>query len=331
MRRRLTALFFVIVSFVLTLSSATSASAAVVRDGDKFSVDTGPARICWVTPLELRNAEDCEGLSPDLVADPNEDGEARIFAKGLVRLERPGEEPELGLVLAMHVEVAFTVEPDEQTAKDFAGGAEKGLAKHIRKGATMRPANVRVVKPTYPQKHSLIRLVLETDGIPEGAEDQLLEHHVQLAGMADDGVYAVAFFCKRRHAKQVEAVADSLRTSFTMAKPAMSNKQFEKKMEAIGSVVVLVGTLIVGGIISLIVVMSRRNKPAPYAYPHPYQSQSSYPPPAWHPASAQHGHQPQYAPQPQPQPQYQPRHYSIPPAPAPPPGAPRREWWDELQ
>lgn len=320
MRRRLSAFFFVVVSFALTFLIAMPASAAVVRDGDKFSVDTGASRICWVSPLSLRNADDCEGLTPDAVPVPPDD-DARVIAMGLVRLEEPSEEPDLAVVMVMHVVVPLTVEPNADGAKDYAEGAHKAVAKELRKGATMRPpTNVRVVPAKHPQKHPLIRLVLEADGIPEGAEDKLLEHQVHIAGVADDGVYSVAYLTKRRSAKQVEAYADALGASFSMSKPAMSNKAFEKKMEAIGSIVVLVGTLIVGGIISLIVVLSRRNKPAPYAYPYPYQAQSSYPPPAWHPAAAPaRGHQHQ--------PQYQPRHYSIPP----PPAMPRREWWDELQ
>jgi hypothetical protein len=331
MPRRLFAFLSVLFAFALTFLFATPASAAVVRDADKFSVDTGSARICWVSPLSLRNAADCEGLSPDLVPEKT-DGQARVIALGLLRLEQPGEQPEIGLVMVMHVDVALTMEPTDETAKDFAEGAHKGFEKELRKGATLRPAtNVRVVKATYPQKHPLIRLVLDVDGIPEGADDQLLEHQIQMAGIADDGIYSVAYLTRRRHAKQVEAYADSVTTSFTMKEPAMSNKAFDKKMEAIGSVIVLVGTLIVGGIISLIVVLSRRNKPAPYAYPYPYQSQSSYPPPAWHPASA-HAHAPPHAQQQYPQPQYQPRYYSMPPTPIPPPPAvPRREWWDELQ
>lgn len=301
MRRRLAAFFVVVVSFALTFLIATPASAAVVEDGDKFSVDTGAARICWVSPLALRNADDCDGLSPDGVPVPPDD-DARVIAMGLLRLEQPGEQPDLALVMVMHVVVPFTVEPDEQGAKNYAEGAHNAVGKELRKGATMRPpTNVRVVKASARQKHPLIRLVLDADGIPENADDQLLEHQVHIAGVADDGVYSVAYLTKRRNAKQVEAYADSLGASFSMTKPAISNKQFEKKMEAIGSIVVLVGTLVVGGIISLIVVVSRRNKPAPYAYPHPYRAQSSYPPPAWHPAS--------------PHPQAQ----------------PRREWWDELQ
>jgi hypothetical protein len=329
MPRRLFAFLSLFAVFALTFLFTTPASAAVVRDADKFSVDTGAARICWVSPLSLRNAADCEGLSPELVPE-KADGQARIIALGLLRLEQPGEQPEIGLVMVMHVPVAFTVEPTDETAKDFAEGAYKGFAKELRKGATLRPAtNVRVVKATYPQKHPLIRLVLEADGIPEGADDQLLEHQIQMAGIADDGIYSVAYLTRRRHAAEVEAYADSIATSFTMKEPAISNRAFEKKMEAVGGIVVLVGTLIVGGIISLIVVLSRRNKPAPYAYPYPYQAQSSYPPPAWHPASA-HPHAQAYAPQPQPQ--YQPRYYSMPPPSIPPPPAvPRREWWDELQ
>jgi hypothetical protein len=320
MLRRLSAFFFVVVSFALTFLIAMPASAAVVKDGDKFSVDTGAARICWVSPLSLRNAEDCDGLSPDLVPQPP-DGEARVIAMGLLRLEQPGELPELGLVMVMHVVVPFTVEPNEEGAKDYADGAHKAVVKELRKGATMRPpTDVRVVKATYPQRHPLIRLVLDADGIPEGADDKLLEHQVHIAGVADGGVYSVAYLSRRTHAKQVEAYADGLRTSFSMTSPAMSNKQFGKKMEAIGSIVILVGTLFVGGFISLIVVLSRRKRPAPYAYPYPYQAQSSYPPPAWHPASAA---------QPSVQPQYQPRHYSIPSIPPPP--VPRREWWDDLQ
>lgn len=311
MLRWLLRFIVVVVSFALTFLLTRPASAALVTDGDKFSVDTGKARICWVSPLALRNADDCEGLSPDAVPEPG-DGDARVIAMGLLRLEEPGEEPDLALVMVMHVVVPFTVEPDAQGAKDYAEGAQKAVAKELRKGATMRPpTNVRVVKASARQKHPLIRLVLEADGIPEGADDQLLEHQVHIAGIADDGVYSVAYLTRRRTATRVEAYADSLGASFHMAAPAISNKQFEKKMEAIGTVIVLVGTLIVGGFISLIVVLSRRSKAAPYAYPYPYHSQpSSYPPPAWHPASAQH-----------------PTQYSIPPAPA----APRREWWDELQ
>lgn len=326
MHRRLIAFVLVLVAFALTFMSATSASAAVVRDGTKFSVDTGKARICWVAPLSLRNADDCEGLSPDLVPQ-KDDGETRVIALGMVRLEQPGEQPEIGLVMVMHVPVAFTVEPNDEMAKEFADGAYKGFEKELRKGATLRPANdVRVVKGQPRQKHPLIRLVLDADGIPEGADDQLLEHQIQMAGIADDGVYSVAYLARRRHAAQVEAYADSTVTSFSMTKPAQSNKQLEKKIETVGSVVVLVMTLLIGGFISLVVVLSRRNKPAPYAYPHPYQGQSSYPPPAWHPASVQ---QPQSH---YPQPQYQPRYYSMPPTPIPPPPAvPRREWWDELQ
>lgn len=314
MLRRLSAFFFVVVSFTLTFLTAMPASAAVVRDGDKFSVDTGAARICWVSPLSLRNADDCEGLTPDLVPVPPDD-DARVIAMGLLRLEQPGEQADLALVMVMHVVVPLTVEPNAESAKDYAEGAHKAVAKELRKGATMRPpTNVRVLAAKYPQKHPLIRLVLDADGIPDGADDKLLEHQVHIAGVADDGVYSVAYLTNRRSAKQVESYADALGASFSMAKPAMSNKAFEKKMEAIGTIVVLVGTLIVGGIISLIVVLSRRKKPAPYAYPYPYQAQSSYPPPAWHPAS---------------QPQYQPRHHSIPSP--PPPAMPRREWWDELQ
>lgn len=320
MLRRAAAFFFVVVSFALTFLTARPASAALVTDGDKFSVDTGTARICWVSPLALRNADDCQGLTPDAVPEPP-DGDARIIAMGLLRLEQPGELPDLALVMVMHVVVPFTVEPDDRGAKDYAEGAQKAVAKELRKGATMRPAtNVRVVRASARQKHPLIRLVLEADGIPEGADDQLLEHQVHIAGIADDGVYSVAYLAKRRDAKQIEAYADALGSSFRMSTPAISNKQFEKKMEAIGTAVVLVGTLIVGGIISLVVVLSRRNKPAPYAYPYAYQAQaSSYPPPAWHPASAQ-PEQPQ---------QYQPRYYSMPVP--PPPGPPRREWWDEIQ
>lgn len=323
MHRRLFAFLLVVMAFALTFMSATSASAAVVRDGANFSVDTGKARICWVAPLSLRNAEDCEGLSPDLVPQ-KDDGQARVIALGLVRLEEAGEAPEIGLIMVMHVPVALTVEPTDETAKEFAAGAYKGFAKELRKGATLRPANdVRLVKGMPRQRHPLIRLVLDADGIPEGADDQLLEHQIQMAGIADDGIYSVAYLTRRAHAAEVEAYADSTVTSFSMTKPAQSNKQLEKKMEAVGSVVVLVLTLLVGGFISLIVMLSRRNKPAPYAYPHPYQGQSSYPPPAWHPASAQ--------PQP-PAAQYQPRYYSMPPTPIPPPPAvPRREWWDELQ
>lgn len=306
MSARLVASFFAVVSFALTFVLATPASAAVVKDGDKFSVDTGTARICWVSPLSLRNADDCEGLTPDAMPEPP-DGDARVIAMGLLRLEEPGEQPDIALVMVMHVNVPFTVEPDAQGAKDYAEGAQKAVAKELRKGATMRPpTNVRVVKASARQKHPLIRLVLDADGIPDGADDQLLEHHVHIAGIADDGVYSVAYLTKRRSARQVEAYADALGASFSMSKPAMSNERFEKKMEAIGSIVVLVLTLIIGGFISLVVVLSRRNKPAPYAYPHPYRAQSSYPPPVWHPASVQ----PQL------------------PAPVAPP---RREWWDELQ
>lgn len=307
MHRRLFAFCLGLFAFALTFTSAPSASAAVVRDGAKFSVDTGKARICWVAPLSLRNADDCEGLTPDLVPQ-KEDGQTRVIGLGLVRLEQPGEQPEIGLIMVMHVPVAFTVEPTEETAKDFAEGAHKGFAKELRKGATLRPAtDVRLVKGLPRQKHPLIRLVLDADGIPEGADDQLLEHQIQMAGIADDGMYSVAFLTRRRHAAQVEAYADATVTSFSMTTPAQSNKQLEKKIETIGSVVVLVMTLLIGGFISLVVVLARRsNKPAPYAYPHPYQAHSSYPPPAWHPASVQGPS------------------YSMAPA-------PRREWWDERQ
>lgn len=320
MLRRLAAFFAFLATFVI----ASSASAAVVRDADKFSVDTGAARICWVTPLTLRNAADCEGLTPDAVPQP-QDGEARVIAMGLVRLEEPGEAADIALVMVMHVVVPFTLEPDQKAADDYADGAQKAVAKGIRKGATMRTESSRLVKLPRNQ-YPLIRMVLDADGIPDVGDDALLQHQIHIAGIADDGVYSVAYLTKRRNAKRVEAYADAIGPSFHMTKPATSNKDFEKKVEGVVKVVMLLGTLLVGGVISLIVVMSRRNKPAPYAYPYPYQGQpSSYPPPAWHPASVAQ-------PPSQAQPQYQPRYYSMQsPAIPPPPAVPRREWWDELQ
>jgi len=310
MLRRLFAFF----AFVFVLAMTSRASAAIVHDGLKFSVDTGAARICWVTPLDLRNASDCEGLTPDAVPVPPDD-RARVIAMGLVRLDEPGDTTnEIALVMVMHVALPITAEPNEDSAKEYADGASKAVAKELRKGARMREAkNARLVKNgalPYP----LIRVVLDADGIPDGAEDQLLEHQIHIAGIDDDGMYSVAFLSKRRDAKAVEAYADALGPSFKMTKPATSAKELDKKIEAIATVVVLLGTLLIGGVISIIVVVSRRNKPAPYAYPYPYHAQaSSYPPPAWHPASAQGYAHPQQP--------------MIPP----PPAMPRREWWDEMQ
>src|SRR5690606_33347678 len=175
MLRRLVAFF----AFFVTVALAVEASAAVVRDGDQFSVDTGTAPICWVSPLSLRDDADCEGLTPDAVAEP-QDGEARVVAMGLLRLEEPGEDPDLALVMVMHVPVALTGEPDADAVREYAQGAQKAVEKELRKGARMRPAtDARIVK-TPRHRHPLMRVVLDADGIPEGADDQLIEHQVHV-------------------------------------------------------------------------------------------------------------------------------------------------------
>jgi hypothetical protein len=292
MLRRLVAFLAFAAAFIVS----ARASAAVVRDGDKYAIDLGAARICWVTPIELRSDADCEGLTPENVPPPREDS-ARVVAMGLVRLEEPGEAPDLALVMVMHVPLAFVQEVDLASARDYAKGAERAIAKELRAGARMRPAtDTRVI---HSGKLPLIRAVLDADGIPDGADDQLIEHQIHVAAVANDGMYSVAWLSRRRSARTIEGLADASAPSIAIAHPAPPKGDLERRVGIAVGVVMGIGLVLVGTV--LFVVLGTRKKPAYVPYAHPSA------PPAWHPASAD----PQWAP---------------PPAPGAP--APVRAWWD---
>lgn len=271
MLRRLVALFCFAVAFV----ASARASAAVVRDGDKYAVDLGTkARICWITPLSLRAAEDCEGLTPENVPKPKEDA-TRIVAMGLVRLEQPGDPPDLALVMVMHVPLAFVQEVDDLQAREYAKGAERAIAKEIRAGARVRPAkDARVIKAgALP----LIRAVFDADGIPEGADDQIVEHQIHVAAVANDGMYSIAWLSKRRSAKQIEAYADAAAATITVTHRAPQAKDIERRIGIAIGAVMGIGFVLVG--IVLFIVLGTKKKPAyvPYAYP----VAPAAPPPWW--------------------------------------------------
>lgn len=292
MLRRLVAFFAFAVAFVVS----ARASAAVIRDGDKYAIDLGAARICWVTPIDLRSNADCEGLTPENVPPPAED-KARIVAMGLVRLEGPGEAPDLALVMVMHVPMAFVQEVDGLQAREYAKGAEGAIAKELRAGARMRPAtDTRVI---HAGKLPLIRAVFDADGIPEGADDKLVEHQIHIAGVASDGMYSVAWLTKRRSAQRIEAFADAAVPSIAITHPAPQKAELERRIGMAVGAVMGVGLVLVAAV--LFIVLGTKKKPAYAPYAHGQQTWG--PPPPWHPASAD----PQWAP---------------PPAPAP------RQWWD---
>ncbi len=275
MLRRLVALF----AFAVAFAASARASAAVVRDGDKFAIDLGAARICWVSPLSLRSEADCEGLTPENVPLPAED-KARVVAMGLVRLEEPGEAPDLALVMVMHVPVAFVQEVDELQAREYAKGAQGAIAKELHAGARMRPAtDTRVV---HAGKLPLIRAVFDADGIPEGAEDKLVEHQIHIAGVASDGLYSVAWLTRRSSAERIEAFADASVPSFAITHPAPTKAEIERRVGIAVGAVMGIAFVLVG--IVLFVVLGTKKKPAyvPYAQGQPAWG----PPPAWHPASA---------------------------------------------
>ena len=270
-------------AFDAALSATTMASAAVVKDGEKYSVDFGKSRICWITPHELRDAADCEGLTPDNVPVPPDD-KARVVAMGLVRLEQPGEAADLALVMVMHVAMPFVTEADDKSAKDFVQGAEKAVAKELPPGAHMRPgSSARVVKPG---KHPLIRAVLDADGIADTADEALMQHQLHVAVLATDGLYSVTWMMRSKDARAVEAIADSTSASITIPNPAMSNEQFGKTIGLAVGGVLGAGLLLIGAVIVIVVATSKKKPQAPYAYPYPYSGYpSSAPPPAWHPSS----------------------------------------------
>lgn len=272
MLRRLVAFFAFAAAFVVS----ARASATVVRDGDKYAIDLGAARICWVTPIELRSNADCEGLTPENVPPPKEDS-ARVVAMGLVRLEEPGEAPDLALVMVMHVPLAFVHEADLPSARDYAKGAERAIAKELRTGARMRPAtDTRVV---HAGKLPLIRAVFDADGIPDGADDQLIEHQIHVAGLASDGMYSVAWLSKRRSAGVIEGFADASVPSIAITHPAPPKGDLERRIGIVVGVVMAVGFVVVGIVLFLVLRPSRRLTHVPYGYPPPA-------PPPWHPAAA---------------------------------------------
>lgn len=252
-------------AFTLALALSASASAAVVRDGDQYSVDLSAARICWIKPLELRDAADCEGLTPENVTPPAED-KARVIGMGLVRLEEPGEDPDLALVMVMHVPMAFAHEANDAAARDYAQGAERAIAKELRPGARMRPATDTRV--TRPGKLPLIRTVLDADGIPDGADDKLVEHQIHISGLAKDGMYTVAWLTKRSSARPVEALADEAASTIAIASPAMTDAELGRRIGIVIGVVFAVGAALVAVVAAIF--LSTRKRPAASSYAYPY-------------------------------------------------------------
>lgn len=282
MLRRLLALFL----FAAAMFAPARATAAVVHDGEKYSVDFGAARICFIRPIELRTAEDCEGLTPENVGVPADDG-TRTIAMGLVRLEEPGELPRIGLVMVMHVDMAITHEPDDTAARDYAEGATRAIGKELPPGAKMRAAtDARIVRAAPVP---LIRAVFDADGIAPGSGDELVEHQVHYAGIAEDGMYTVAWLSRRTDARAVEALAEASTPSIRIGAPAASRKELERRIGIVVGIVFALGGVLVAVAVGLLA--SRKRAPAIHpsfggAPVHPSHAYAA--PPAWHPASVAH-------------------------------------------
>src|SRR4051812_16533032 len=121
--KRLLACFSGLVSLLGLVLWSSSASAAVIKDGTDFSIDLGDSPICYIKPVSLRNAKDCEGLSPEAV-DVEGPSHKGVLAMGLARLEETALGPVVAIIVVMRIDDYFG-----------ASGASDALARGYKSGA----------------------------------------------------------------------------------------------------------------------------------------------------------------------------------------------------
>ena len=275
-----------------TFFAVGAASAATVKDKEDFSIDVGSARICFVIPTELRTADECEGLAPDRITLTKDFTDNKV-AFGLVRMEAIGDAPDLAVLIVTRFTGFGASEAAQKDASDYAVGVAIAMRIDLPSGARLRHTNdVRVVKPgPLP----LVRGVFDIDGLPSDTDQALLAHQVHHVVFTADGGYTVVWSGKTNVGRRLEPFADASAPTMSVAHPA--GKRGEGRAEAIGKLIGIGFTVILGLIgagIAWSVSRSRRAAPA-YGYG------SRYPQPyAPYPCSSPPSYSPSYAPTPPP-------------------------------
>lgn len=240
-------------AFLVCMLVPCRAQAAVVTDGNEFSIDVGAAKVCFVVPRELRNDRDCKGLTVDAVQAP-----PGVVAFGLVRLEREGDAPELARLTVTHLAGALSWAPNAAVAKDYAKGVETGLRKTLPAGATVRESSdARAVRSG---RFPFVRAIFDVDGVGPGA-DALIEHQVHIVSFTSTGAYGTTWTGRRSAEGRLEPLADKAASTIWIrhaAEPEPSKKAY-RLGQVVGMVLPGVALLVV------ILVLWRRSKRCPAA------------------------------------------------------------------
>jgi hypothetical protein len=200
------------VGFVIVLGALFGASgtarAAVVRDGDTFSVDLSEGRICFFNPTELRTDDDCVGLPADRVPQPIDRVRSRPLAVGIVRAPGSVTSPRIfGLVQAYRIETTTTRVVTAENAKELSELIASGHAAGLPAGATLRPP---VTRFETVEGVPVVRTTLDVDGLVPTNDDDFVPEHVEIVSLvATDATYVVQWTGTSMNTVGIAHLADS--------------------------------------------------------------------------------------------------------------------------
>jgi hypothetical protein len=260
---RLAAAWVALQALLLLLPS--TARAALIRDGDDFSMTFDPpgARVCVIFPVAARDPVACAGLS--LPAGEAPKIEQRIVASGIIRFDDGGDGYS-ALFSVTYGPMPDATEPDLKTAQEFGTGMSNGVALNA-KGNT-RSGWPRTELRTLNDRPAAARISSYLDGLTDERK-RLMEHFVGYAVWVEGGAYAFMLMSGGDRAAAIDALADDSARSISFSHPAPPRQSREYRIGyALGEFLAW-GIMGVGGLVLAFVLTRRGRKPNSVAAPTP--------------------------------------------------------------
>lgn len=251
-------LLSVLVIVGLVVGPVGVAEAAVLRDGETFSIDLSEARICFVAPPELRSDEECLGLKGDRIAQRPDAPRLKRLATGMVRVPGSQTSPRLlAIVEGSRLETRNPAEPTPAGAQELAGGYAKGLAGRL-------PPSAKVGQPTgrllMAGDVPVMRITVEVEGLAPGTDEELQAHHEVVVVLANHGTYVIEWSGPAKNAIAIAHLADASIPSIHR-----DPKESPRGMSIVTLVLPFAAFGLVGLVIGFVVLLVRRSGARPNA------------------------------------------------------------------
>jgi hypothetical protein len=234
------------------LVSVSAAQAAVVRDGETFSIDLGEARICFVSPIDLQTEDDCVGMKLS-AAGPQDIGKRHHLAAGIIRAPGSRTSPRLfGLVQAYRDGTALTRELTDENSKEFAELITKAASTKLAPGQKLKPPISRLEKRG---DMTMLRVSLDIDGPSPNPDDEIAEaqRHTEILGVF---LRDASYFVEWKGASQ-SAIAMAHLADAALATIRVDPKMIKAPVEAAqssSSLLFPIGIVVGLGLVAMLVV-----------------------------------------------------------------------------